>query len=416
MSSAENPDVPTVRLDWEPHPGQADVFASDARFKIIACGRRWGKTDCAAKWLSRKALQPGTDRVWWTGPGYEVVDPGWRAVRDTLPDAAIADRKLSKPYELTLVDDTTIGFRTTSSDSNVGVGLDALVIDEAAQVSKQRWQRDLRPTLSDTLGEMMAISTPRGHNWFHDWFHRGQSGDHPDVDSWSAPTKDNPHVPDSEVEAAKQELPERVYQQEYLAQFRDDDGEVFGRVRDRIVDDYDVRDADARAPHALGVDLARHEDYTVICVLDANARLVGFERLRDVAWPQIQSAIERMHQRYSGPVAVDATRDNKLVADLETAGVPVDPVTFTSRRKRDLIENLVTAIENEELSIPDIPTLITELQLFEYETTRAGNVRYSAPEGHHDDCVDALALAYWARTQGGPDDGFARSSDDVVVL
>lgn len=388
-------DIPTIELDWTPHPGQRDVFASDARFKIIACGRRWGKTDLAAKWLARQALAPDTERCWWVGPGYEVVDPGWRAVKDTLPDAVITDRKLSKPYQLDLVNGTTIGFRTTTSDSNVGVGLDALVIDEAAQVSKQRWQRDLRPTLSDTLGEMVAISTPRGRNWFHDWYQRGQSTDqeYADVDSWSAPTTDNPHVPDSEVADAERELPERIYRQEYRAEFIDDAGGVFEQVRDRIVADYDYRETNGTDPYTIGVDFARHEDYTVIVVLDDDQRLVDFKRLRETTWPAIQTAIESKYQRYGGRAFVDATRDNKIIADLETAGVDVEPVTFSSQKKRDLIENLITAVENEALTIPDIPALITELQLFEYDTTRAGNVRYHAPEGHHDDCVDALALA-----------------------
>jgi hypothetical protein len=403
--TADRDDVPTIELDWTPHAGQRDVLASEARFKIIACGRRWGKTDLAAKWLARQALAPDTELCWWVGPGYEVVDPGWRAVCDTLPEAVIEDRKLSKPYQVDLVNGTTIAFRTTTSDSNVGVGLDALVIDEAAQVSKQRWQRDLRPTLSDTLGEMMAISTPRGRNWFHDWYQRGQSTDteYDDVDSWSAPTTDNPHVPDAEVDAAEKELPERVYRQEYRAEFIDDAGGVFEQVRERIVADYDHREVDGTAPYTIGVDFARHQDYTVIVVLDGEDRLVDFERLRDTTWPAIQSAIETLAERYGGRAVVDATRDNKIIADLEAAGVDVDPVTFSPRKKRDLIENLITAVESETLTVPDIPPLITELQLYEYDTTRAGNVRYHAPDGHHDDCVDALALA--VDGSRGRDDG-----------
>jgi len=415
MSSARNDDIPEVHIDWTPHPGQREILADDSRFKIVACGRRWGKTDLASKWLLRRAFAPESDLCWWVGPGYEVVDPGWRAVCDTLPDELIEDRKLSKPYQVDLVDGTTVAFRTTTSDSNVGVGLDALVIDEAAQVSKQRWQRDLRPTLSDTLGDMMAISTPRGRNWFHDWFHRGQSSDHEDVASWSAPTYDNPHIADSEVDAAREEVPDRVFQQEYLAQFVDDSGGVFERVRERAVANYDWRTTDGRGPWSVGVDLARHEDYTVVVALDSDDRLVGFDRVRDEPWPVIQDRIRSVCDDYPGPTAVDATRDNKLVADLERDGINVEPVQFGPERKRQLIERLMTAIESETLTIPDIPPLISELQVFEYESTRAGNVRYQAPTGHHDDCVDALALALHA---GGStaSDNYARSSDDVVVL
>jgi len=97
--------------------------------------------------------------------------------------------------------------------------------------------------------------------------------------------------------------------------------------------------------------------------------------------------------RYPGVVAVDASRDNKIVSDLEADGVNVEPVKFSAQRKRELIENLITAIESEELSAPEIPDLRHEMQVFEYDVTRGGNLRYDAPAGFHDDTVDALALA-----------------------
>lgn len=395
-TTPDRSDTPELRIPWTPHEGQRRVLGSDARFRIVACGRRWGKTEVAAKWLCREALDGSDGLYWWVGPGYEVVDPGYYAVLDTLPDEVVVGTKESKPYHIDLPNGARIAFRTTQSDENVGVGLDAVVIDEAAQVSEQRWKRDLRPTLTDTLGDMMAISTPRGRNWFHEYFQRGQSPDHDDVASWTSSTYDNPHVPDSEVDAASDELPERIFRQEYLAEFVDDTGGVFERVRDRIVHDYDHEDTAGDAPYVTGVDFARHQDHTVLLTLDATGRLVGFERLRnggEVAWPTIQSKIEAAAADYPGIVNVDATRDNKIVADLANAGVQVNPVQFSPSKKRELIENLITRVENEEIAVPDIPQLINELQVFEYDVTRTGNVRYDAPEGFHDDCVDALALA-----------------------
>ena len=52
--------------------------------------------------------------------------------------------------------------------------------------------------------------------------------------------------------------------------------------------------------------------------------------------------------------------------------------------------------------IPLIPKLINELKLYGYKTTRSGNVQYGAPEGYHDDCVVALALAAWQLKQTPP--------------
>jgi exonuclease VII small subunit len=93
-------------------------------------------------------------------------------------------------------------------------------------------------------------------------------------------------------------------------------------------------------------------------------------------------------------VALDATRDNKIVQDLEDGGLDVDPVSFSSSTKRTLIENLITRLETGEVTLPaSANTLINELEVYEFDRTESGRVSYSAPSGFHDDCVDALALA-----------------------
>ena len=91
---------------------------------------------------------------------------------------------------------------------------------------------------------------------------------------------------------------------------------------------------------------------------------------------------------------IDATRDNKIVSDIEDAGLDVETVGFTAGRKRTLIKNLITGVEAGESILPDMDPLAHELEVFEAETTASGNTRYGAPSGFKNDCVDALALAY----------------------
>jgi phage FluMu gp28-like protein len=206
-------------------------------------------------------------------------------------------------------------------------------------------------------------------------------------------------------------MPDRVFEQEYLAKFLDDAGGVFEDVRSHV-EDYGlpVDPEDAAATFAIGVDFARFEDWTVIVVLDADGRLVAFRRMRETTWYRIQSVVEQLADQYTpNSVAVDATRDNKIVADLEDAGLAVEPVNFSASRKRTLIDNLITALEGGELTLSsDAPQLINELEVFEFDRTESGKVRYSAPSGFKDDCVDALALAVEAREQ-------APSSEDFMV-
>ena len=393
----------TVDLDWKPHAGQQEVRDSDARFKIVSAGRRWGKTKLAATEIIERATAEPDALCWWVGPSYRVADTGWNEVIDALPDEFIADRKRSRPRHVDLINGARIEFRTTDKpETLVGEGLIYIVIDEGADVPDEAWNESLRPTLADTLGDMMAISTPRPGGWFQEWWRRGDADDdHPAVESWRKTTYENPHVPDTEADSMRDQMPERKYRQEVLAEFVGDESSVFGDVRARIVSDYDWRGAEGRPPYRIGVDFARTEDYSVVVALDATGRLVEFSRLRDVSWSQIQHRVESLAADCRATVAVDATRDNKIVADLEYAGVRVEPVRFSPKKKTELIENLTTAIEQEEITVPSsLETLIGELESYSYSVTKAGNVSYGPRGTGHDDCVDALALAYSAG--GGP--------------
>lgn len=384
---------------WRPHAGQRAIMDHDGRFKIVACGRRWGKSEMAAHSALEYALSNPGSTVWWVSPSYQQSNKfGFDKIKPLLSPEILADSpKLTKPREIPLTTGTTISFRSADrEDSLRGGGVDYLVLDEAGSVSERAWTEELRPSLSDTLGEMLAIGTPRGRNWFFRWHQRGQSSDHSDVASWQAPTTQNPHVPDSEVESAKGDIPERVHSQEYSAEFIDDTGGVFAGVREHV-ESYPlpVAPESSASPFAIGVDFARFEDWTVIVVLDASGRVVAFERMQQTTWTRIQQAIERLADEYApNTVAVDATRDNKIVSDLEDSGLSVEPVSFSAKRKRTLIENLITRIEAGEITLPaEANQLLNELEVFEYDTTPTGHVSYHAPSGFHDDGVDALALA-----------------------
>ena len=397
---------PKADFNWTPHRGgQRAVVDSERRHRVISCGRRWGKTELAAHEAVRYAVKSSDTLVWWVAPTYKETKIGYNAVEDVARQLEFVDAddcNRSPPQSIRFdgdpVSDSRIEFRSADRDGGlVGVGLDLLVIDEAAKVPERAWKKELRPTLIDTEGDMIAISTPEGKNWFYEWYERGQNDNDDTVQSWQRSTYENPHVSDKEINAMRDEMPQRIFEQEILAKFTDAEGGVFTGVDEHVAEHaYTPSEAESEPPHATGVDLARQEDYTVITTLNAAGRVVYYNRLQ-APWNQIQNEVQQVYDEYEGVVAIDATRDNKLVADLERARVNIKPVKFTSQRKADLVENLVAAYEAGEVQVPDIPQLVHELKVFEYETTRAGNLRYSAPEGMHDDCVDSLALAEDAR-------------------
>lgn len=389
-----------LRAAWTPHEGgQRDVLDRDARFKVVSCGRRWGKTELASFTAAEFALEHDGALVWWVAPNYNQADVGVRTIRSVLPDSVSYDLTRSEPKNVRFQNGSEISFRSADHpDTLRGVGLDYLVVDEAAWVSAEAWHEALRPTLADTEGGMMAISTPKARNWFYRLYERGASDDDDDAPyaSFRYPTWENPHISADEIDEARTSIPDRAFRQEYGAEFVSGAGSVFTGLDD-IVEAYDWEARNGEPPFTIGVDFARHENWTVIVTLDGTGTLVGFDRLQNTGWPQIQRAVMRADERVGdrATVYLDATRDNKIVSDLEAAGVYVRPETFTQTNKQRLIDDLITLVENGSLTLPESlrEPIVRELELYEYDVTSAGNVRYHAPPGFHDDCVDALALA-----------------------
>ncbi|MDT3434698.1 hypothetical protein [Haloarcula sp. 1CSR25-25] len=403
------------------HPKQEAVLESDARHRTCAWGRRGGKNITAviditeygrAPWRSDwGADDPTTATVWWVGPTYDQAKKhGYDTLKAALPAHWIEKTSRSEPYEIQLTNGVTYEFRTFDKPESLqGAGVDRMVIDEMAYMPRSLWDNDLQPMLMDRLGCALFISKPRGRGLFYEMYQRGESDDFPDHESFHATSADNPFIAEDPTEK-RGDVPERVYRQEYLAEFVEESGGVFEHLDETLFTAaYDIDSHDGTAPYRHGWDLARHEDWLVGVVLDADGDIVHFERARGLSWPQIQGRIETAAADYPGTVGIDASRDNKLVADLAAAGLNIVPVRFTLQRKQDLVENLAAAIEAGDLTAPELPQLQHELEIFEYEVTPSGTTKYHAPEGFHDDCVDALAMANAVTARQRSDDGFARS-------
>ena len=199
------------------HPGQRAVRDSPARFRCLAAGRRWGKTRLGVTLCLAVALRGG--RAWWVAPSYPIASVGWREIRRLarqVPGAVVreGDRQvllLTGGWVQVRSADTVGGLR--------GEGLDFLVVDEAGWVRESAWTEELRPALTDRIGRALFISTPAGRNWFWELWQRGQQGQDPEWQSWRLPTASNPYIAPAEIEAARAGLPERVFRQEYEADF-----------------------------------------------------------------------------------------------------------------------------------------------------------------------------------------------------
>ena len=365
---------------------------SDARFKVLSAGRRWGKTRLGVNECLDVAAQGG--RAWWVSPSYKTSEVGWRPLRQIvrkIPGAEIrlVDRVVNFPGG---------GFVAVRSadnpDSLRGEGLDFVVMDECAFMQREAWTEAIRPALSDRQGKVLFISTPKGRNWFWEIYQRGVSGEE-GWQSWTFPTANNPYIAKEEIDAAKRDLPEMIFRQEYLAEFIDDAGGVFRRVQEAAV--LEPKEYEEGKQYIAGVDVAASVDFTVVSVLDAESKdMVYLDRFNRVDYPVLIDRLESVYKRYnlSSMIVESNSIGRPVIYELVARGLNIVPFLTTSATKQGIIQNLQSAFENGQILVLDDPVLIGELLSFESKRNASGSFSYSAPDGMHDDCVMSLAIAW----------------------
>lgn len=199
------------------------------------------------------------------------------------------------------------------------------------------------------------------------------------------------------------EMTESEFRREYLAEFLEDQSEVFRNYKNCIKGEYPNNfpmKAESGHRYVIAADLGRARDYTVITVLDRDMKnhLVYHDRFNKIEWTVISERLASVWRTYNhGKVIVDSTGVGDAFVALLQQKIPVvDNYNMGGvGKKATLIETLIGGIEQANISFPNIPVLIRELDEFTGAMSSFGNMKYNAPKNKHDDCVDSLALAYW---------------------
>ncbi len=384
-----------ILIRYKPHSGQVEFHYHAARFRVLNCGRRWGKTVAGANEFIRQMWKQDPNIVGFAvAPTYWHTQRQWSEFFNFCPAELIEEIHRADRHVI-LKGNRNIWFKSADNpDSLRSQGVKVLWVDEGAQIAEEAWTLALRPALMDEKGIAFFTGTPRGHNWYFRLWTRGQDPSQTDYKSWSFPSASNPYLDPAEIAAFARDMPELAYRQEVLAEFLEDVGSVFRGV-DRIVKG-SFQTFEQHKQYVMGADLAKLEDFTVLCVLDMDGHLCAFDRFSELDWVLQRKRIVQLAQRYDARLLIDSTGVGDPICDeLHRENIRVEGYKFTNATKKDLIENLSIMIENQQLTLPQVPELINELKLYGYKTTPSGNVQYGAPEGYHDDCVVALALAAW---------------------
>lgn len=396
------------------HAGQIEIWNDPARFKVVCCGRRWGKTHLGVLLCVWHALKFGK-RAWWVAPSFPVAGIGWRLLKWLcVPIPGIDIKEVERM--ITFPGGGVVQVKSADNpDSLRGEGLDVLVMDEAADVKPEAWYEALRPTLAERRGIAMFIGTPRGmDNWFYDLFVKA-SEDGVVWKAWQSPTITNPYVPPEEIEAAREDMGPILFAQEFLAEFVVGGGTVFRseflryyswvgpydtngyeRGKQSILLSHDGAVVEACALDKcvrfttidLAISMKQEADYTVLATWAATpARriaLIDVYRSRMTAPDVLLKMHEIQKKWHLSFLTVEKVAYQTSMAQFGIQqNLPIREVP-PDRDKLARAMFAATKMQNGKVWFPEVRRSWKEDYIMEV-------LRF--PQAKHDDCVDTLAVA-----------------------
>jgi hypothetical protein len=361
-----------------PHKNQQVILDSKSRFRVVMCGRRFGKSELSQIEIIRKAL---------LGKYVAYITPTYKLAKTFFDKLANAVPFESNRSDLTIKfpNGGSVEFYTGERLDNLrGRKFHFIVVDEASFIPhlEDGWLNSIRPTLTDYKGEALFLSTPKGRNFFYSLFLKDGE---PDWQSFKFSTYDNPYIDPKEVDDARMQLPAIVFEQEYMANPAENIANPFGSSHIQQC----IYPMSKEQPVVFGIDLAKSIDWTCIIGLDRLGSVCYFDRFQK-DWKQTKDTIKLLPRI---PILLDSTGvGDPIFEDLQREGLAVTGLKFTSISKQQLMEGLATAIQQRIIMFPE-GRIVEELEVFEYQYSKQG-VKYSAPDGYHDDCVMSLGLAW----------------------
>lgn len=385
------------------YPKQREAIYDPARFVFIEASTKSGKTVGCIAWLAEQAIGGEIEQeFWWVAPIYAQAKIAYRRFKRYLPKDLY--RANDSDLRITLIPNgAVLVFKGADNpDSLYGEDVWAVVIDEASRCKEDAWIA-IRSTITATRGPCRVIGNVKGRkNWAYRLGQIAKSGRKgyayhriTAVDAIRAGV-----LVLEEILDAQSVLADDVFAELYMAIATEDGSNPFG-IR-AIIDcvTHGMMDSE---PYVWGWDLGRKQDWTVGVALDEVKRVCRFVRFQK-PWPETVRAI--ISETGTVPALVDGTGvGDAVVGELQekSAANNFESFIFTERSKQQIMEGLALDVQGGEIFFPD-GVLRDEMDAFEYTHTRTG-IRYSAPEGMHDDCVCAMALArklYLTRPTGTP--------------
>ena len=281
-----------LELRW----AQGEVFNSEKRFRVLVAGRRFGKSYLSCVELIRAAIEQPGETFFYCAPTYRMAkDIAWKTLKKLVPQVWIKSKNESD-LKIELINDSTIELKGTENAMALrGRSLSGVVLDEAAFMGAEVWFEVIRPALADKQGWALFISTPDGTaSWFYDLWCYCEEG-YDDWKRWSFTTIEGGNVPAEEVEAARTQLDNRTFRQEFEASFENLTGLVAVSFDDTNISEI-AKDISIM-PILLGVDF-NVDPMSGICAVKNDDTLYVFDEVMLTGGATTWDFAEEIVRRY----------------------------------------------------------------------------------------------------------------------
>lgn len=379
---------------WKPHKGQLQIIRNKARFKVIVCGRRFGKTTLAINELLKEALNTKDGLFWYVAPTYRQAkmiawDMLLKQLR-VLPKSLVQEPN-SSDLSVIIGNNSKIVLKgADNEDSLRGVGLNGIVLDEYADIKPIVWREVIQPALIDKKGWAIFIGTPKGYNHFYDLFE--EAGKLEDWANFKFTSYDNPTIDFAEIEKFKAQMSEDSFAQEFLAEFRKLSGLVYKEFsREKHV----VNDINKSFPETIaGQDFGYTNPFGLLVIgkdYDGTYWILDerYERHKTnneiIEIDKNAQAKYNINRWYPDPAEPDRIEEMRR-AGLNCREVNKD-VSAGVDRVRDLFKQNKIRIHQR------CKNLIWELETYRYPEKREKNNEKEIPIKESDHLVDALRYA-----------------------
>lgn len=394
------------------HQTQKEVALDTHRFRILCCGRRWGKTTLAIDQMKGCASIPG-NRIAYIAPTYQQArDIAWEQLKNDCRQAAesINEARL----EIKLVNGSLILLRGWESIETLrGQKFNLVVLDEVAMMRNfwLMWQEVIRPTLTDMKGEGLFISTPKGFNHFYDLFNL-QDKD-ADYKSFHFTTYDNPFLPREEIDKAQKELTEDRFAQEYMADFRKTQGLVYKEF-DRFRHVYADEDTPVNTVDVLaGIDWGWTNPASAHRIRKDNDRHYWIDKefyKREQTTSQIIEHVKslRPNKVYPDPAEPDRNEEARragLNVREVTKDVPARIICWQELFKQGRI-HIHSLCEN----------LIWELETYSYPDKKPDHNEQENPIKENDHAVDEVGMVLYMQENGASGPAYVHYSQSSMPV